>query len=95
MSAPGKITRRRGNIFDILREIAGRFHPAGVEGLPPFSAGAVGFAGYELVRLLEPRVPPFRKDDVKLPDAVFLFFSTLLAFDHVQAPDPCHLERAL
>ena len=79
-----KITRRRGNIFDILREIAGRFQPAGVEGLPPFSAGAVGFAGYELVRLLEPRVPPFRKDDVKLPDAVFLFFSTLLAFDHVK-----------
>ena len=80
----GKTTRRRGNIFDILREIAGRFQPAGVERLPPFSAGAVGFAGYELVRLLEPRVPPFRKDDVKLPDAVFLFFSTLLAFDHVK-----------
>ena len=64
--------------------MAGAFHPAGVEGLPPFSAGAVGFAGYELVRLIEPRVPPFRKDDVKLPDAVFLFFSTLLAFDHVK-----------
>ena len=80
----GKITRRRGNIFNILREVAGVFHPAGVEGLPPFSAGAVGFAGYELVRLIEPKVPPFRKDDVKLPDAVFLFFSTLLAFDHVK-----------
>ena len=80
----GKITRRRGNIFDILREVVGVFHPAGVEGLPPFSAGAVGFAGYELVRLIEPSVPPFRKDDVKLPDAVFLFFSTLLAFDHVK-----------
>jgi len=80
----GKITRRRGNIFDILREIAGEFHPAGVEGLPPFSAGAVGFAGYDVVRLIEPKVPPFRKDDVKLPDAVFLFFSTLLAFDHVK-----------
>ncbi len=79
-----KITRRRGNIFDILREIAGTFHPARVEGLPPFSAGAVGFAGYDIVRLIEPKVPPFRKDDVKLPDAVFLFFSTLLAFDHVK-----------
>ena len=80
----GKIIRRRGNIFDILREIAGTFHPARVEGLPPFSAGAVGFAGYDIVRLIEPKVPPFRKDDVKLPDAVFLFFSTLLAFDHVK-----------
>ena len=79
----GKITRRLGAIFDILREIAGEFHPVRVEGLPPFSAGAVGFAGYDVVRLIEPKVPPFRKDDVKLPDAVFLFFSMLLAFDHL------------
>jgi anthranilate synthase component 1 len=77
-------TQRRGNVFDILRELARQFRPAGREGLPPLSAGAVGYAGYDLVRQIEPRVPPFRKDDLKMPDAVFLFFSTLLAFDHVK-----------
>ncbi|MBI3667216.1 MAG: chorismate-binding protein, partial [Acidobacteria bacterium] len=80
----GRTTRRRGNIFEIVRELARQFQPAGQEGLPPLSAGAVGYAGYELVRLIEPRVPPFAKDDLRVPDAVFLFFSTLLAFDHVR-----------
>ncbi len=80
----GKTKRRRGNVFEILREITQEFQPAGAEGLPPFSAGAVGYAGYDLVRLIEPRVPAFRKDDLKTPDAVFMFFETLLAFDHVK-----------
>ena len=80
----GKIERRRGNVFEILREVARQYRTAGQAGLPPFTAGAVGYAGYDLVRLIEPRVPPFGKDDLKMPDAVFLFFSTLLAFDHVK-----------
>jgi len=80
----GKTTRRRGNVFEVLRELARQFRPARQPGLPPLAAGAVGYAGYELVRLVEPRVPPFRRDDLKMPDAVFLFFSTLLAFDHVK-----------
>ena len=80
----GKTKRRRGSVFEILREITQEYQPAGAEGLPPFSAGAVGYAGYELVRLIEPRVPAFRKDDLKTPDAVFMFFATLLAFDHVK-----------
>ena len=80
----GKTKRRRGNVFEMLREITEQFQPAGAQGLPPFSAGAVGYAGYDLVRLIEPRVPAFRKDDLKTPDAVFMFFETLLAFDHVK-----------
>jgi anthranilate synthase component 1 len=80
----GKVTKRQGNVFEILREIAQQYRPAGVAGLPPFSAGAVGFAGYDVIRLIEPKVPPFRKDDLKIPDAMFMFFSTLLAFDHLK-----------
>ena len=79
-----KTKRLQGNIFEVLREIAREFRPAGIEGLPPFSAGAVGFAGYDVIRLIEPRIPAFRKDDLKTPDAVFLFFTTLLAFDHLK-----------
>ena len=80
----GKKEKRRGNVFEILRELVAKFRPAGQQGLPPLSAGAVGYAGYDLVSLVEPRVPKFRKDDLGTPDAVFLFFSTLLAFDHVK-----------
>ncbi len=80
----GRTTRQRGNAFEILRDLARQFRPAGQPGLPPLSAGAVGYAGYDLVRLIEPRVPAFSRDDLPMPDAVFLFFSTLLAFDHVK-----------
>ncbi len=80
----GKVSKHRGNVFEILRQTASQYRPAGVAGLPPFSAGAVGFAGYDVIRLIEPRIPPFRKDDLKIPDAMFMFFSTLLAFDHLK-----------
>jgi anthranilate synthase component 1 len=80
----GKTVRRKGAVLDILREVAREFRPAGRAGLPPLSSGAVGYLGYDLVRQIEPRVPAFRKDDWKMPDAVFLFFSALLAFDHVK-----------
>ncbi len=80
----GRVERRRGGIFELLPELTARFRPVHPEGLPPFSAGAVGYIGYDMVRLVEPRVPAFRTADVDQPDAVFLFFSTLLAFDHVK-----------
>ena len=78
------VERKTGDFFDVLKRLCQGMRPAGTDGLPPFSAGAVGYAGYDLVRLIEPRVPPFRKDDVKVPDAVFMFFTSLLVFDHVK-----------
>ncbi len=78
------VLRRTANVFDVLKELAAEFRPAGTDELPPFSAGAVGYAGYDLVRLIEPRVPEFREDDVKAPDAVFMFFTSVLVFDHVK-----------
>ncbi|MEZ5392879.1 MAG: chorismate-binding protein [Bryobacterales bacterium] len=80
----GRRETREGSVFDVLRELVGRYKPVHVEGLPPFTAGAVGYAGFDLVRLIEPRVPEFRVQDSDAPDAVFLFFSTLLAFDHAK-----------
>ena len=79
-----RVRRVHGDFFGILKDLAGRFKPAGTDGLPPFSAGAVGYAGYDLVRRIEPRVPPFRVDDVGAPDAVFMFFTSVLVFDHVK-----------
>ena len=80
----GGVVSKRGDVFSILKDLVGQFRPAGTEGLPPFSAGAVGYAGYDLVRLIEPRVPAFRVDDDGAPDAVFMFFTSVLVFDHVK-----------
>ncbi len=59
-------------------------HPVAlVPGLPRFFGGAVGYMAYDLVRLFE-RLPLYAKDELKLPDAFFLFTQTLVIFDHIQ-----------
>ena len=59
-----------GNVFDYLREIGARYRSVAVPGLPPLTAGAVGFLAYEAVRSLE-RLPPRVSPDVALDDAAF------------------------
>jgi len=79
----GRHVEETGNIFEFLRKTASRYHPVPVPGLPPFSAGAVGYLSYEAVRMLE-RLPPRVEPDVELDDAAFMYYSNLAAFDHVQ-----------
>jgi len=79
----GRVREETGNIFDLLRQIGARYRPVTVPGLPPFSAGAVGYLSYEVVRLLE-RLPPRVAPDVDVDEAAFMYFSSLVAFDHVQ-----------
>ena len=50
-------------------------------GLPPFTAGAVGYFSYDVVRQLE-KIGERAKDDLYLPDCELMFFDRLLAFDH-------------
>ncbi len=57
--------------------------PARLPGLPPFTAGAVGFFAYDAVRQIE-RLPELAKDELGVPDACLLFFDEVLAFDHVR-----------
>ena len=52
-------------------------------GLPPFTAGAVGYFAYDAVRQLE-NIGAHAKDDFSLPDCVLMFFNRLLAFDHLR-----------
>jgi len=72
-----------GNIFEFLRRVGARYRSVEIPGLPPFTAGAVGYLSYEAVRMLE-RLPARVEPDVDLDDAAFLYFANLLAFDHVQ-----------
>jgi len=51
--------------------------------LPRFTGGAVGYAGYDIIRHYE-NLPNAPKDDRNLPDMVFGFYDTMVIFDHVQ-----------
>ena len=83
LSRGARQVQESGNIFDYLRRVGARYRPVQLPGLPPFSAGAVGYLSYEAVRMLE-RLPPRVAPDVELDDAVFMYFANLVAFDHVQ-----------
>jgi len=72
-----------GNVFALLKEALEGQKPARLPGLPPFTAGAVGFFAYDVVRQIE-RLPSLAKDDLGMPDACLMFFDEVLAFDHVR-----------
>jgi anthranilate synthase component 1 len=79
----GKKRIIEGSIFKELDQLLHEHKPAHVSGLPPFTAGAVGFFSHDAVRQLE-RLPEIAKDDLNLPDCILMFFNQLLAFDHVR-----------
>ncbi|HVO80340.1 MAG TPA: anthranilate synthase component I [Terriglobales bacterium] len=75
--------QRGGSVFQIVRELLRQHRPASVPGLPPFTAGAVGYFAYDMVRQLE-NIGEHSKDDLSLPDGELMFFDRLLAFDHLR-----------
>jgi anthranilate synthase component 1 len=70
-------------MLGVLRRLAGRHIPVRVADLPPFACGAVGYLSYDAVRWFE-RIPDDKPDEVGIDDAVMMFFSRLLVFDHVR-----------
>src|SRR5687767_652283 len=66
-----------------LRKTLQRFKSVAVPGLPPFTGGAVGYFGYDMVRVIE-NIPDTGRDDLGIDDAVLMFYKTVLAFDHLR-----------
>ncbi len=72
-----------GNVFEAVQRELDRYTEVRVSGLPRFTCGAVGYLGYDAVRLIE-HLPNQPKDDLGLPDAIWCFYHTIAAFDHVK-----------
>src|SRR5947207_8789754 len=90
-AANGKVEILRGtrrevvqeNVFEVVKRLLREHRPATYAGLPPFTAGAVGYFAYDVIRQLE-KIGEHAKDDLSLPDAELMFFNRLLAFDHLR-----------
>jgi anthranilate synthase component 1 len=78
-----KKEKRQGSAIQVIKELLRQHRPATVPGLPPFTAGAVGYFAYDAVRQLE-NIGDHTRDDFSLPDCVLMFFDRLLAFDHLR-----------
>ncbi|MGH9533712.1 MAG: anthranilate synthase component I [Terriglobales bacterium] len=87
----GKVQERRppqaewraceGSLIELARAEAQsrQVAPTGL----PFVAGAVGYFGYDMVRLQE-RLPERARDDLRLDEALLMFFSRQVVFDHAR-----------
>ena len=76
----------RSEELDPLSALEGallHYRSAELPGLPRFSGGAVGYAGYDLVRLYEP-LPDAPEGGLGLPDLLFGVYTTLVIFDQVK-----------
>ncbi len=83
LSENGAVEQRQGDIFAELQASLSGHTPARLPGLPPFTAGAVGFFAYDVVRQIE-TLPALGGDELQVPDACLLFFDEVLAFDHLR-----------
>jgi anthranilate synthase component 1 len=75
--------KHEGSVFEFVKLLLSEHKPATIPGLPPFTAGAVGYFSYDAVRQLE-KIGEHAKDDLSLPDCELMFFDRLLAFDHLR-----------
>jgi anthranilate synthase component I len=79
-----------GDPYAIANEAVGRFRQAEAlasstttASAPPFTGGAVGFFGYDLVRTVEPLDAP-KPDTLGLPDMALMLSDALVIFDHLK-----------
>ncbi|MFT3865393.1 MAG: anthranilate synthase component I [Solirubrobacterales bacterium] len=69
--------------YGAVAERFARYVPAPVDDLPPFTGGAVGFFGFDLVRTVEPLGEP-NPDELGLPDLALMVTDAMLVFDHLR-----------
>ncbi|HEX2085972.1 MAG TPA: anthranilate synthase component I [Solirubrobacteraceae bacterium] len=85
---PRKVLRWRlgdpGDPYAIVAEEVGRHRQAPLPDLPPFSGGAVGLFGYDLVRTVETTLGEPNPDTIGLPDLALMLSDVLVVFDHLK-----------
>lgn len=50
--------------------------------LPSLTGGAVGYVSYDCIKYFEPKTARALKDNLHIPEALFMLFDTIVVFDH-------------
>ncbi|MBI5193749.1 MAG: anthranilate synthase component I family protein [Nitrospirae bacterium] len=74
-----------GNPLEVVKSILKKREmvPVHIQGLPPFTGGAVGYLGYDIVHNFE-RLPCHASDDLGLPDLMLMFTDNVTVFDNLE-----------
>ena len=77
------LSEEEGDPLHEVERLMSAFTPVEVEGLPPFTGGAVGFIGYDMVRFFEPTVPDPVDEGLGLPDMAFVIISARFSVPNI------------
>lgn len=72
-----------GDPMKELEKLTNEYQTPKIDGFPVFSGGAVGYFGYDTVRLYE-RLENPPEDDLGIPTFNFMFVDEVIAFDHLE-----------
>lgn len=68
--------------LQLLREKLRSYRSPAMPELPPFTGGAIGFFGYDLLQYYEKKLPQHPTDDLNMDDMQFMFCDKVIVFDH-------------
>ncbi|MDQ0088110.1 anthranilate synthase component 1 [Paenibacillus anaericanus] len=83
MERDGKKQTLPGKPIEELKAILRNYRSPKLAELPPFTGGAIGFFGYDLLQYYE-KLPAHKVDDMNLQDIQFMFCDQVIVFDHVK-----------
>lgn len=78
-------TRRQltGKPVEELKALLRSYRSPQLDEMPPFTGGAIGFFGYDLLQYYE-KLPGHALDDLGMDDIRFMFCDQIIVFDHVK-----------
>lgn len=83
LTREGKTKKLDQTYFSALKELTTAYNEPDIPDLPRLTGGAVGFSAYDTVRDVE-SLPDQPHDDLNIPDAIWVFYDEVFAFDHVK-----------
>ncbi|MFQ5849467.1 MAG: anthranilate synthase component I [Candidatus Binatia bacterium] len=69
--------------LQVLEGLLQGYRPVSVEGVPPFSGGALGYVSYDAVEQFHD-ISNVKRDPFGMPEIFFIFVQTLVAFDNLK-----------
>ncbi|EIT87116.1 anthranilate synthase component I [Fictibacillus macauensis ZFHKF-1] len=71
----------QGHPIDVLKTLLNAYKSPQQEDLPPFTGGAVGYFGYDILQYFQ-QIPPHATNQKNTDELKFLFVDELIVFDH-------------
>lgn len=66
-----------------LKSILRQYRSPELPEMPPFTGGAIGFFGYDLLQYYE-KLPAHQVDDMNMQDVQYMFCDQIIVFDHIK-----------